>query len=212
MIKHRQHIVAFRKASFPLPSGVSPINISEFIDGATSSIFIGRRHELEHNDEFGQALPYIVIRQGGHLFAYRRTKMVGEERLAGMRSIGIGGHVDLSDVRYSTDSIIDVVGTFAGAIRREMNEEVSFTDPEGKLLTFDQLEIIPTVVAMINDDSDDVGRVHYGILCLLNLPHGYTARVIEEELDNEGFTDPAAIAGCENWSRLAIDYIREHHA
>ena len=208
-MKHPQHIVAFRKASFPLPPGISPINISEFIDAATGALFIGRRHELENNDEFGQALPYIVVRQGGHVFSYRRTKMVGEERLIGMRSIGIGGHVDLTDVRYSIDSVINVVTTFAGAIARELEEELQFNDPEGAALTFAQLGIVPTVIGMINDTSDPVGQVHYGILLLLDLPHGFTCRVKEEELQGEGFIDPATIEGCESWTKLTIEYLKK---
>ena len=167
----------------------------------------GRRHELEANTLFGQALPYIVVRYGKDVLAYRRSKMVGEERLIGMTSIGIGGHVDLSDVAQ-VDSIISVVATFARAISRELDEELIIRDPQGQVLTAATLGIVPEIIGMINDTSDDVGCVHYGILMVLDIPNEYTVEIREPELIPLGLVDPATIDGCENWTRLAIEFMK----
>ncbi len=72
------------------------------------------------NPYYRQVLPYVVARQkqpdGSYVYyRYRRTKGVGESRLAGNGSIGYGGHVDLADIVHH-NSVIDLPETLALAM------------------------------------------------------------------------------------------------
>lgn len=214
-MKHPQHILAFDKSAFgELAEGITPIDLREFAICAERSLFIGRRHELEMNPSMGQALPYIVLRQAGKVFAYRRTKLVGEERLAGNTSIGIGGHVDLADIRLRDVSVINIVATFAAAITRELDEELAFIDAAGEWCDYTGLVkkvgphgMAPKMLGIINDTSNEVGTVHYGILLALDIPDSFTVDTREAELESIGFVDPSELENPESWTSLAAEFI-----
>ncbi len=210
-MKHPQYIVAFYKEAFGLlTGGVSPMEFKEFMERAEQSFFVGRRHELELNEAFGQALPYIVLYNDGGVFTYQRTAKVGEKRLAGNYSIGIGGHIDAGDVKFKDHSIIDTVRTLADASRRELDEELVFST-ESEDFSFSELPpevriaMAPQFLGVINDTTNEVGRVHYGMLMAMRVPNMYSVRCREEELATIGFLDPEAELATqyENWSNLA---------
>lgn len=229
-MKHPQHILAFDKSAFGINGleGFVRIAPKQFFESAGKSLFIGRRAELESDERFGQVLPYIVLwtklSSGTKVFAYQRTKKVGEERLAGAISVGTGGHVDLLDVRSDDNSVIDIVTTFAVAIARELNEEIGFAYEESRELTFDAMRtavaaqenrnIFPRFAGMINDPSNEVGRVHYGCVFSLEIPRGYLPFCREEELESIGLVDPGLTLAIdsksnhlENWSRIVLQNI-----
>lgn len=227
-MKHRQHILAVDKAAFGIEplTGWIDMNSKDMFEAIGKSLFIGRRHELETDERFGQILPYVVLWQrtpiGPKVFVYQRMKTVGEERLAGALSVGIGGHIDLADVALTDGSVIDVVATLAGALSREMNEEIGFrvsTDAE-RTCTFDELrktihhergEVspFPKFKGLINDRSNEVGRVHYGFVFAMEIPAGFEPYTLEEELSTVGLVDVhlAASKGegsMENWSNIVL--------
>ncbi len=217
-MKHPQHIVAFDKEAFGLiDTGISKMELKDLVDRAYQSLMLGRRHELESDERFGQALPYIVLFNSGGVFAYQRTKLVGEERLAGKESIGNGGHIDLSDVGVwgNAPSVINVTETIVNAVVRELDEELIFIDKDGTEYSHSTLPPhvrqygLPKFWGMINDTSDPVGRVHYGILLGVAVPDDFAVRCREEELQTIGFVDPAKYdtSNCENWSKLAVEFI-----
>lgn len=225
MIKHPQHIAAFDKSAFGINGleGFIHMPPKAFFECATRSLFIGRRAELETDERFGQVLPYIVLwqRRGPELrvFVYQRTKQVGEQRLAGMMSVGTGGHMDLLDMRCDDKSVIDVVATFAVAINREIEEEIAFRQTggcSGEVL-FSELrqshkEILPRFIGLINDTSDAVGRVHYGCIFGAQVPDGFEPVCREAELKTIGWVCPSDAAGkgegaFENWSKIVLDNI-----
>lgn len=114
--------------------------------------YIGKmlpRDEAEHNEDFKQIIPYILIADPElrKLVCYQRTKLAGEKRLHGKSSIGFGGHINTKE-------------TLEEAALRELKEE---TGLEGQ-------KLYP--VAWLNDDSTEVGRVHLGLICvtILNEP------------------------------------------
>lgn len=216
-MKHPQYIFAFNKKAFgPVDPGITPMNIQMLKQFAERSLMLGRRHELESNEDFGQALPYIVLVNGNGLFTYRRTKLVGESRLAGNLSVGIGGHIDAGDAQFTAPNVIDPLQTFAAAIGRELDEELIFTSPDGKeskLSGIDKealMTMAPSMAGLINDTSNEVGRVHYGIFMVLRVPDGYNVRCAEEELETIGFTDPTKVTGeFESWSNLVTKFMNQ---
>ncbi len=232
-MKHAGHILAFDKLRFGMGQLGPLVNMSpkSFFEAAYASLFVGRRHELEHDERFGQFLPYVLLRrinQDGlvSLFEYQRTSKVGEDRLGGKKSVGVGGHVDLADVRIDDASVIDIVATTAHAIAREINEEILFTlndefFSESVDLTFDEVRmgkkgyefkcdsLVPKFHGVINDLSDSVGRTHFGCVFTIDVPPEFTPKCREDELITIGMRPVSDIFGddLENWSRLIVDDI-----
>lgn len=221
-MKYPYHIAAFDKQAFGIvQDGINTMAIAELKERAEQSFILIRRHEAETDERFGQVLPYILLRQGDGLFTYQRTSKVGEQRLAGNFSVGIGGHVDMGDIAvwagHGQPQMIDFLGTLASALGREVDEEIIFTDKDGKEYTLGNLppdykkSMTPDIIGIINDLSNPVGRVHYGILMVMTVPMELSVRCAEEELVTVGFQDLKTMTineGFENWSRLAIEHLR----
>jgi len=88
---------------------------------------------------------------------YTRTVAGNESRLHGRMSIGLGGHVDLSDVICDGDRI-DLEATINKASDRELTEELGN-------LTYLSRDWIGTII----DNETDVGRVHVGVVAVWEL-------------------------------------------
>jgi predicted NUDIX family phosphoesterase len=107
------------------------------------------RAQAETNPDFKQVIPYVVITDGKSVLHYVRGKKAGEQRLVAKGSIGIGGHINDEDHTLFAFGL----QAFQDAVRREVCEELSLQGP------FDAKP-----VGLINDDSTEVGRVHFGIV------------------------------------------------
>jgi predicted NUDIX family phosphoesterase len=110
------------------------------------------RAQAETNPDFKQIIPYVVITDGASILHYVRGKKAGEQRLVAKGSIGIGGHINDDDHSLFADGL----RAFQDAVRREVCEELTVQGP------FDAKP-----VGLINDDSTEVGRVHFGIVHVL---------------------------------------------
>ena len=110
------------------------------------------RAHAETNPDFKQIIPYVVITDGKSVLHYVRGKKAGEQRLVAKGSIGIGGHIN------DEDHSLFAVGlqAFQEAVKREVCEELAIQD-----------EFDAKPVGLINDDSTEVGRVHFGIVHVL---------------------------------------------
>ena len=106
----------------------------------------------ETNPDFKQIIPYVVVTDGKNILHYVRGKKAGEQRLVAKGSIGIGGHINDEDHSLFADGM----QAFQDAVEREVREELSVQG------VFDAKP-----VGLINDDSTEVGRVHFGIVHLL---------------------------------------------
>jgi len=121
-MKHQEHI-------FAVPANIVPkadnTNLVPFtVEGG--DIFIGQRAGLEVNPNYRQVLPYVLVECNGKLFTYQRTKGIGEDRLLGKHSVGLGGHIDMSDLAWSNgrSERLDWDTTYHQAIMRELMEEL----------------------------------------------------------------------------------------
>ncbi|NIL96238.1 MAG: phosphoesterase [Planctomycetales bacterium] len=113
------------------------------------------RQEVEEDPSFKQLIPYCILRyaKDDSLFAYTRGRGQGEGRLHAKRSIGIGGHICSQDAQPDGD-----LHPYDEGMRRELEEEVILET------TFQQ-----RCVGLINDDETEVGRVHLGVVHLLDV-------------------------------------------
>lgn len=117
---------------------------------APANILYKNRSEAELDKDYKQLIPYVLILCGDKILRYQRGKKGGETRLHGLYSVGIGGHISAED----SDLFSSPVGYHEG-MRRELMEEV------------DVAEMNEAAVAVINDDSTEVGQVHFGVVHVL---------------------------------------------
>ena len=160
------------------------------------------RYLAEDDPSLKQIIPYVMFRCGDEIFSYVRGKQAGEKRLVGNRSVGIGGHINPEDEQLLAlaPAASSDIGHYLEAVRREIAEEVIVDD-----------EIDPKIVALINDDSNPVGQVHFGIVHLCDLDTK-SVRKREQQITESGFVSIEDLAGprreeLETWSALAIDYL-----
>ena len=106
----------------------------------------------ETNPDFKQIIPYVVITDGKSILHYVRGKKAGEQRLVAKGSVGIGGHINDEDHTLFAFGL----QAFQDAVKREVCEELTI-----------QSEFNARPVGLINDDSTEVGRVHFGIVHVL---------------------------------------------
>jgi len=149
------------------------------------------RSLMEFDERYKQIIPYLVFTHNNRLFLMQRSPKASESRLANKYSLGIGGHVNESDI---------VNCDIAGWGEREFHEEIDY---KGDIVSM-------TPIGILNDDSNSVGRVHAGIVYLL---HGNSDEIsVKSELQEgmllsheecEAFYDRM-----EPWSQLVFDTIK----
>jgi len=112
------------------------------------------RPEAENDPAYKQIIPYALIAFGSAVLHYVRGKKAGEQRLVAKGSIGIGGHMNETDESlFALDE-----HAYRAGVEREVNEEIRIETP------FED-----RIVALLNDDSTEVGRVHLGIVHIFKL-------------------------------------------
>ena len=114
------------------------------------------RAQAETNPDFKQIIPYVVITDGKSILHYVRGKKAGEQRLVAKGSVGIGGHINNEDYKESLLAFTFGKQAFQDAVEREVREELSIQGA---------LDAKP--IGLINDDSTEVGRVHFGVVHVL---------------------------------------------
>jgi predicted NUDIX family phosphoesterase len=118
-----------------------------------SNFFIPRP-EAETNPAYKQIIPYALIVFERTVLHYVRGKKAGEQRLVAKGSVGIGGHMNETDESlFAMDE-----QAYRAGVEREVNEEVKINT------SFED-----RIVALLNDDSTEVGRVHLGIVHIFKL-------------------------------------------
>jgi predicted NUDIX family phosphoesterase len=147
------------------------------------------RDRMERDPSFKQVIPYLVLRDGPRYFLMQRTAAGRDERLHNRYSIGVGGHLNPGD------------GGVLGGLRREWAEElVADFVPEFRL------------VALLNDDTTDVGSVHLGAVFVADAD-GRPVAIRETDKLTGSFVEPATVAAVadrlETWSRLTFEFLAD---
>lgn len=149
------------------------------------------RRELELDPEWKQPIPYAIALYTAEgerqLFWMDRLAGGSDRRLHGRASFGVGGHVGADD------------GGILAALEREWSEEVE----TAALPRF-------TPLGLLNDDSDEVGRVHLGIVFLAELFSPEIAVREREKLAGSLVSVKSAVARAgelEGWSAALISHI-----
>ncbi|MCP1324309.1 NUDIX domain-containing protein [Bacillus sp. S0628] len=153
----------------------------------------------ELNFDYKQPIPYIVIRRGeNEFFVTERLQGGGESRLHGKLAMGAGGHINPLSV--TEDEPFEIV--LEENIKRELEEELDISR---------KVEIKP--IGLINDDSDNTGKVHIGILGIIDLDVEATVAVKEvEQLAGHWMTldelkSKEVYDRLENWGKIVVDLL-----
>src|SRR6185436_13883450 len=114
---------------------------------SVSQLVYLNRSDAEQDRRYKQLIPYVLLICNDRILRYRRGKAGQETRLHGLYSVGIGGHISEEDHQlFSADR------GYQDGMRRELMEEVAID------------EVKDAAVAVINDDSTEVGYVHFGVV------------------------------------------------
>ncbi|MED1125452.1 hypothetical protein [Bacillus atrophaeus] len=160
-----------------------------------------RRGDAEEDENYKQPIPYIVIRKDDKVFLYERLKGGGESRLHSKLSLGVGGHMNPIKDEDSFEELL-TLNAF-----RELSEEIELSGDQSSHFSFE-------VIGFINDDSNDVGKVHVGLLGVVNLDYGVDVAVKEKDqllgkwVPIEDLKDEKVYDRLENWSKIVADIIK----
>ena len=163
-----------------------------------SNNFFMDRAEAEEDPTHKQLIPYALFRHNGKFINYMRSKSGGEARLHAKRSMGIGGHINPEDERE------DHLGmeTYLAGVEREINEELNI-----------QGNYTQKIVALLNDDSNEVGKVHLGVVHLFELETDQVTSN-EDAIADLKFNTIEELQGemhenLESWSQICADILKE---
>jgi predicted NUDIX family phosphoesterase len=162
---------------------------------AASNLVYLNRSDAEQDKRYKQLIPYVLLICNGKILRYRRGKGGQETRLHGLYSVGLGGHISEEDHQLP--------GLFSNnlyqeGMRRELKEEVAIDAVNGP------------AVAAINDDSTEVGQVHFGVVHVVQVPDVNVAGrcvgiagpefiPISDAVENQ--------SGYESWSRFCLEHL-----
>ncbi|HYG21571.1 MAG TPA: phosphoesterase [Verrucomicrobiae bacterium] len=172
--------------------GISP-DVDRYLPVLTASANITylNRSEAENDRSHKQLIPYVLIFCNDRILRYRRGKGGGETRLHGLYSVGIGGHISEEDT-----GLFSKGPGYSEGMRRELMEEVAIENAQ------------ETAVALINDDSTEVGFVHFGVVHVMVVPDesivGRRSGIVSPEFIPiaEAVED---LSSYESWSRFCLE-------
>jgi predicted NUDIX family phosphoesterase len=151
------------------------------------------RAQAENDPTHKQIIPYAIIAYGDTVLHYVRGKKAGEQRLVAKGSIGIGGHMnDTDESLFAWDE-----QAYRAGVEREVNEEITIDSP------FED-----RIVALLNDDTTEVGRVHLGVVHIFRLAEPKVQKR-EAMITNLSFLNREQLLALrdnlETWSQLCVD-------
>lgn len=167
--------------------GLRTDGVAAFLDVVARHGRFEPRDVMERDPSHKQLIPYLVLRDGPRYFLMRRSRAGADARLHDRWSIGVGGHLNPGDE------------DLAGGLLREWHEELVTDFTPGF-----------QPVALLNDETTEVGAVHLGIVFLADAAgrpvvvretHKLTGRfaTVTEVLN--------VVDDLETWSRLVFEAI-----
>ena len=155
--------------------------------------FFFPRAQAENDPAYKQIISYVLLAFQDRVLYYVRGKKAGEQRLVAKGSIGIGGHMNESDESlFAWDE-----QAYRAGVEREVNEEIKIDTP-----------FQDRIVALLNDDTTEVGRVHLGIVHIFHLAEQKVEKR-EAMITNLAFLTRAELMArresLETWSQICLD-------
>lgn len=162
-----------------------------FLNPANNSFVL--RDDAEDDPSQKQIIPYAIFHHNGRILHYVRGSKSGEQRLAAKGSLGIGGHINSEDAEQASIE----KDTYLTGVEREINEELILNGGYTQ-----------RTVALINDDSNDVGKVHIGVVHVFDLESD-NVQPNESPITQLEFLDLQQLSNrrdqLETWSQICFD-------
>jgi predicted NUDIX family phosphoesterase len=180
------------KLPAPWVRATNALPVDFFEEVRDSDMLWIERPAAETDPAYKQIIPYIVMRDSqSRILCYPRHGT--EERLHGLMSCGIGGHIDEDDN----------AGVFSETVKagmlRELSEELDNFNPQMVDLVYK---------GIINELDTPVGHVHLGLVYLALCQAGYQPGPSEETAGMSWKTrDQLEALNMEQWSWLALKLI-----
>jgi predicted NUDIX family phosphoesterase len=195
----KENVLVFRRGLFDQLGSFQGLNFEpqKYLDAFLSrgNNFFLPRPEAEINPAYKQIIPYALIAFENKVAYYVRGKKAGEKRLVAKGSIGIGGHMNQEDESLFNYALNEAA--YRAGVKREVNEEIKIDSP------FED-----RIVALLNDDTTEVGRVHLGIVHVFRLAE---PKIEKREAMITGLTFLrkeellARRETMESWSQICLD-------
>ena len=186
--------------------GFSREGLSAYLAAIAAHAFFARRDQVEEDPSLKQIIPYAVVRHDARIFLAGRTRRGSETRLREKLSVGLGGHINpvdnQADLFAGASAGAAVAEPGAGtlvdaAMARELMEEIEL--PAGWTAR---------PIGALNDDVEAVGRVHFGLVYLADVPSP-DVRIRETTKLTGAFATMAEIRDAyprlESWSQFIVD-------
>ena len=150
---------------------------------------VKRRGDMEEDPSYKQLIGYALVKDKNtkEVLVYKRLVGGGEARLHGKASVGIGGH--MNDVpNKNIDEVIKE------NVAREIEEEIGIDFAEA-------LNNI-SFVGLINDDKEEVGKVHIGLVYVVEVDKEKVVITEDDTLTIEWLNsdDAKQVENYESWS------------
>lgn len=155
------------------------------------------RDLAEHDETQKQIIPYVILSYGqgvegvneDNILYYIRDRSSGESRLHSAYSIGFGGHINEDE---------PVATAAAREVWEELKTPLLFLQP----------------VAVLNDDSTEVGRVHIGVVYIAKPQYSMIHFTPSQEVVLQGYTSADMLRrlvkdghDVESWSEICIQHL-----
>ena len=171
------------------------LEVEKYLPVVTSSsrLVYLNRSDAEHDKRYKQLIPYVLLICNSKILRYLRGRGGQETRLHGLYSVGIGGHISEED-----HGLFSIGPGYHEGMRRELMEEVAVEEEN------------EAAVAVINDDSTEVGCVHFGVVHIIHVAKesiaGRRSGIVGPEFIPiiEAVKDPS---GYESWSRFCLEHL-----
>jgi len=183
--------------------GFKPRNEVDYESRILKNFCYMKRRLAEKDPTYKQPISYSIIVNPTlkQVFAYQRSardSKYSEKRLQGKWSWGIGGHIEKFDTQNGNPIHTSML--------RELKEEVEINGT-----------IKPKILGYINNDSDEVGKVHFGILYVIET----NAKIVkpkDPEIDNGKLrpirelkkTCSSPEFTLEEWSRISLEPLKQY--
>ena len=192
-----ENVLVIKRSLFNKLGSFQGLNFEprEYLDAILSrgNNFFLRRSQAEKDPTRKQIIPYVLLTHADRVLFYIRGKKAGEQRLVAKGSIGIGGHMNEGDESlFALDE-----AAYRAGVEREVAEEIKI-----------DTKFEDRIVALLNDDSTEVGQVHLGIVHVFKLAEPKVEKR-EAMITNLAFLDKdelnARRDSLETWSQICLD-------
>ncbi len=174
------------------PQGFGRAHLQQLVERIRDFHEFADRKAAEKDPSLKQVIPYMVLCCGPRLFLMRRFDNQDEERLRNLYSLGVGGHVNPAEDAQGQDILM-------AGLERELSEEVQIAG---------DYELEP--VGYINDESNPVGQVHFGLAYRVAL-EDENVEVREKDIMSGSFVSvdeaQSVFPQMETWSQIVLKNI-----